>query len=132
VTTVTAGTISLTGSGGPERIVVVPAEGGRLAFITAERGLVSGTLYVLAITGARDLAGQAVPAATVGFTTRPASAAAGPAGAVDVPAPRESTAPSDRADAEWLPGIPGDPAGWRYGGEPNPGRASPRSKRTRA
>ena len=69
VASVNANTIVLRSSLSNVAIQVVPAEGGMLAFVTPRDPLQNGTVYTLTISGATDSAGEAVPTATILFTT---------------------------------------------------------------
>ena len=67
--TVTAATVTLTGSEGVVDARVVAAEGGRLVFVTPRVPLPYASTYTLTIAGATDRAGQAMAAASMSFTT---------------------------------------------------------------
>jgi RHS repeat-associated protein len=69
VTSLNANTITLRTSTESIAIQVVPAEGGRLAFVTPQDSLQNGTAYTLSISGAADNSGQILPDTTVLFTT---------------------------------------------------------------
>jgi RHS repeat-associated protein len=69
VTSLNANTVTLRTSTESVAIQVVPAEGGRLTFVTPQTPLQNGTAYTLSISGATDSAGQALPDTTIFFTT---------------------------------------------------------------
>jgi RHS repeat-associated protein len=81
-------TVTLSGPQGPEPVHVVPAEGGRLAFVTTQSRLTPGTRYSLVVNGPEDLAGFLLPFTRIEFTT------AGPAGS----SAGAASAPSARSD----------------------------------
>jgi RHS repeat-associated protein len=103
--TVTAATVTLTGSEGEVEVRVVAAEGGRLVFVTPRVPLQYGSTYTLTMAGASDRAGQAMAAASIGFMT------------VDEPRP-----PTDvRSDEEtWVPGDRSRREGWKAERPPSP------------
>jgi len=74
--TVNATTIMLSGPKGLEPALVVPAEGGRLVFVTPERALASGASYTLSLNGPSDAEGFLLAAGAVSFTTAPTSGSA--------------------------------------------------------
>lgn len=93
--------ISPTGQKTP--VTVIPAENGRLVFVTPSTPLASGTEYRLVVTGVRDQRSIAPPW-EVRFTTR-----------------YDASASSAIDGALWTPGTgPGDRAGWRHGGPKSP------------
>jgi RHS repeat-associated protein len=67
---VTAETITLTGEQGVVPAKVIPAEGGRLAFVTPKENLLSGATYTLSMGGSTDYLGQTLPVSVVTFTTK--------------------------------------------------------------
>ncbi|HEV8441136.1 MAG TPA: RHS repeat-associated core domain-containing protein [Methylomirabilota bacterium] len=69
VETVSSTTVTLTGSRGLEEALVVPVEGGRLAFITPRAPLAAGAAYVLTLNGPVDSSGALVPFGSIPFTT---------------------------------------------------------------
>jgi RHS repeat-associated protein len=74
--TVSADTVVLASGAGPVSVQVVPAESGRLAFVTPTTPLEPETTYLLTVTGVRGAGSDAFPTLTRAFTT---GAAAGPA-----------------------------------------------------
>jgi len=81
VTTLNGNTIALnTSQGDAVTISVIPAEGGRLAFIEPQNSLQNSTTYVLSITGATDVSGKVVPDTSLSFTTVAADNSATTAG----------------------------------------------------
>ena len=68
VQTLNSGTITLNGPHGAVATRVVPAEGGRLAFITPLPALDPGTTYTVSFAGATDSAGVVLPS-LLSFTT---------------------------------------------------------------
>jgi RHS repeat-associated protein len=69
VASINDGVISLRGPHGDTPINVVPAEDGRLAFITAKQDLFPGARYYLFVNGPVDRQGKAVPFFVMGFAT---------------------------------------------------------------
>jgi RHS repeat-associated protein len=66
----TSHTVTLTGLAGVESASVVPAEGGRLVFVTPDVDLLTGARYTVALDGLIDVDGVHLPRAVVRFTTR--------------------------------------------------------------
>jgi len=73
VVTVNSDTVTLSGPNGIERIKVVPAEGGMLAFITPESSLLPGATYTVSVNGAADTSGILLPLSGFSFTTQSSS-----------------------------------------------------------
>lgn len=73
-------TVTLLGPHGAVPLTVVPLEYGLLLFITPKQDLLPDSRYTLFINGAKDPAGQALPFASIGFTTAQLSAASGTSG----------------------------------------------------
>ncbi len=97
--TVTADTVTLAGPSGFVPIRPIAAEGGRLVLVTPLEALMPGAGYTLALDGARDAAGRALPPFALSFTTAgldgdgPPSARAGSAPASpSTPVPWASSA----------------------------------------
>jgi YD repeat-containing protein len=67
--TINGGTVSLRGPEGPVEIALVPAEGGRLVFVSPRLPLSRDTSYVLTIADAAGTGGLGVVAAQVSFVT---------------------------------------------------------------
>jgi RHS repeat-associated protein len=67
LSSVHAGTISMTGPSGPIDVTIVGTEGGRLVFLTPRAALDPGGPYVVSVHGAHDIDGMGV-AGTVQFT----------------------------------------------------------------
>jgi RHS repeat-associated protein len=115
--TVSAATTILSGPGGPEPVLVVPVEEGRLAFITPRTPLAAATSYALTIDGLTDGAGAVLPVARIGFTT---AARDGAAGAEPTP-PSQANAPRSRpGGSSQSSAASGDD--WQWRGETRDGR----------
>src|SRR3989441_146085 len=69
VNTLNPSTVLLSSRAGIELITIVPAEGGRLIFITPTVALSSNTVYSLSLVGATDIAGRLVTPTAIHFTT---------------------------------------------------------------
>ena len=67
--TVSANTVTLTGPDGPVQIAIVPAESGRLLFVSPRVPLTFDTRYTLRIVGAADDAGVPLVTTPVTFVT---------------------------------------------------------------
>jgi RHS repeat-associated protein len=93
-----------TADGDAVSIFVVPAENGRLAFVTPAEPLTASTTYTLSLQGALDTRNRAIQPSRLQFTTKAAPA---DAGAAD--------------DEEWLP----DGEGWRSNRPPSPWQSLP-------
>ena len=93
-------TVTLSGPLGPLSAFVVPAEAGRLAFVTPQVSLQPGTVYTLAVNGAVDRSGFLLPFTSISFVT----AASGPG----VPGPGPGGTPPG--------GPPGSPPKGQPGG----------------
>jgi RHS repeat-associated protein len=63
------GTVTLSGPAGPVAARVVPAEEGRLAFLTPQEPLAAGAIYTLSLAGLVDRQGTPLPAAEITFST---------------------------------------------------------------
>jgi RHS repeat-associated protein len=74
VETLNTHSMTLSNSYGPIEVRVVPAEAGRLAFVTFLSPLLPGLIHTLSISGAKDAAGVELPLTTLTFST----ASAGP------------------------------------------------------
>ena len=102
--TLTAATAILSGPGGPEPVVVIPVEEGRLAFITPETPLAAGATYSLTLDGPTDGAGAVLPVTRIVFTTSARAGATGaeltPPAAAPLPQPAGSR-PSGAAGGNW-------------------------------
>src|SRR5439155_4879441 len=64
-----AGAVLLSSPAGVESTRIIPAEGGRLIFITPTATLLADTLYTLSLSGAIDIAGRLLPPTAIHFTT---------------------------------------------------------------
>ena len=73
VETVNSDTVTLSGPKGIERIKVVVAEGGMLAFLTPEAALLPGATYSVTISGSADKDGLLLPASGISFSTKPSA-----------------------------------------------------------
>ena len=71
VETVNDQTVSLSGSNGIEKITVVPAENGSLAFINPESLLLPGNTYAVSVSGAIDRDGLLLPVSGLSFSIKP-------------------------------------------------------------
>ncbi len=71
VETVNDQTVSLSGPNGIEKITVVPAENGSLAFINPESLLLPGITYAVSVSGAIDRNGLILPVSGLSFSTKP-------------------------------------------------------------
>lgn len=71
VETVNSNTVSLNGPTGLEKISVVPAENGSLAFLTPEAHLLPSTTYTVTVNGANDRDGVSLPVSGISFSTKP-------------------------------------------------------------
>ncbi len=69
VTTVNLNTVTLNGPQGTVSIKAVPAERGRLAFVTYNQPLLPGTNYSLLLNGLKDAANRPLPPTQIVFTT---------------------------------------------------------------
>jgi hypothetical protein len=67
VETVNVNTVSLSGPKGVEKISVVPAENGSLAFLTPEALLIPGSTYTVSVNGAIDRDGLLLPVSGISF-----------------------------------------------------------------
>ena len=67
VETVTAETVTLSGPQGVVAAAVIPAEGGRLVFLTPQAPLLPGVTYTLALDGPVDSTGVMLPVTTLRF-----------------------------------------------------------------
>ena len=68
VATLNTSTVIPSGLSGPKPARVIPAEGGRLAFITPETPLHPGATYTLTLNGPADRGGLLLPFTTISFT----------------------------------------------------------------
>jgi RHS repeat-associated protein len=73
--TVSVETVALSNSYGRVETKVIPAENGRLAFVTPNALLLPATAYTLSLTGCADSTGRALPPISLSFTTAAAAAA---------------------------------------------------------
>ena len=103
VETANASTVTLLGAKGFERVSVVPAEGGMLAFVTPEEPLLSGTTYVLSLNGLTDAEGFPLPLTSLRFTTERPAVGPGPVGGRKTPAP--ASGPIPQASQAESPGV---------------------------
>jgi RHS repeat-associated protein len=85
VETVNDTTVLLSGPRGLEGATVVPAEQGRLIFVTPHRALAPGAQYTLSLNGPADAAGFLLPPMAIRFATAPAPSGSGAAMIVDPP-----------------------------------------------
>jgi RHS repeat-associated protein len=106
VETLNARTVTLSGPAGAIAVSVVPAEEGRLLFVTPKQPLAPGTTYNVALEGAADTARQRLPYTTFGFTTLDEPNADEP-----LPDDEEWVPEVGRPEREWKSGRPDSP--WR-------------------
>jgi RHS repeat-associated protein len=102
VDTVNDTTVTLTGPQGSQSVVVVPAEGGSLAFVTPQNALTPGATYTLTLNGVTDPEGVLVPFTTIQFNTQPTTPTAQSGSirsATPVAATQSGATPPSRADA---------------------------------
>jgi RHS repeat-associated protein len=93
-------TVTLSGPFGLVSALVVPAEGGRLAFITPQASLQPGITYSLTLNGVVDTSGFLLPFTGINFTTM-AAMASGPSSASQSGSPaRSSTSPGTEQSAQ--------------------------------
>ncbi|MES1244717.1 MAG: RHS repeat-associated core domain-containing protein [Acidobacteriota bacterium] len=69
VQSVNGGTVTLSGPAGPVAARVIPAEEGRLAFLTPQEPLAAGATYTLSLADLLDRQGMPFPAAEITFST---------------------------------------------------------------
>ena len=97
VETVNGATVTLTGPDGPVDATIVPAEGGRLAFVSPRVSLRHDSAYTLTLVGAVDVLGRSLVVARVAFVT--------------VGEPQRA---SDGSEEEsWVPDARSRRTGWR-------------------
>ena len=70
VETINSETLVLTGPAGTVKTRVVPAENGKLAFVTPAEPLLPGLSYTINISGVMDAGNQIITPASVSFTTK--------------------------------------------------------------
>lgn len=100
VESLNAETVKLTSSDGAiVAAKIVPAENGRLAFLTARESLLAGTSYTVTLTAATDGTSALTPT-TISFTT----------------AGEKKTEPEPSGDADWVPGPENFRGDWRSKG----------------
>jgi YD repeat-containing protein len=104
VDTLNATTVTLSGPAGLLTAAVVPAEGGRLAFISPQGVLAPGTTYTLTVNGPSDPAGFLLPFTSLAFRTT--SATPQPSGGSQPPA-----APSPHSHQALIPQPAAPPPG---------------------
>jgi RHS repeat-associated protein len=103
-TSVNAQSVVLSGSYGSIESLVVPAEGGMLAFVTPRGGLLPDSTYALSINSATDRDKEQIIAASISFTT---SHLASPA------------LPDSSGDDDWTPPESGTRENWRTNRKPS-------------
>jgi hypothetical protein len=108
--TVNNDTVTLSGPDGIERIKVVSAEGGMLAFVMPEVDLQPGATYFLTINGAVDRDGLLLSASGISFSTKPpsganqlssGSASSSESSPQNTTGPLKSSTENSNADKEW-------------------------------
>jgi RHS repeat-associated protein len=107
-TSVTTATVSLSGPGGPVSVLVVPAEGGMLAFVTPLEPLAPDTPYTFTVNGPAAADGRSLRPFSIRFRTAEEPAVAQPG---DLP-------------EEWVPN-PEDGRGWRINQPDSPWQKLP-------
>ncbi|MGO4774834.1 Ig-like domain-containing protein, partial [Lysobacter sp. 2RAB21] len=126
---VNASSVVLFGPGGRTAAKVVPAEGGRLAFVTPQQALFPDSPYTLLIDGVRGRNGQSLATTAIDFRTAALNAAQLPATAqseVQITGEGEARrcaqkgawyapcrARSELNDAVWYPGADNTDSRWR-------------------
>jgi len=70
VETINSDTLVLTGPAGTVKTEVVPAERGKLAFVTPVEPLLPGVTYTISVSGIVDAGNQIITPASVSFTTK--------------------------------------------------------------
>ena len=100
VETVSGQTVTLDGAGRRIEVVVVPAEGGRLAFVTPRERLETGSYYTITGDGLRDTGGAPFPRLSVVFSTQA----------------RADTRAISPEGEDWEPMREGPQPSWRAGG----------------
>ncbi|HEV8168251.1 MAG TPA: kelch repeat-containing protein, partial [Pyrinomonadaceae bacterium] len=109
VESLTAETVKLTSSDGTiVAAKLVPAENGRLAFLTARESLLPGTSYTVTLTNATDGTSALTPT-TISFTT----------------AGDKKTEPEPNGDADWVPGAENFRGDWRSKGRDTSSQGPP-------
>jgi RHS repeat-associated protein len=109
VESVNAATVTLTGPDGPVDSAIVPAEGGRLAFLWPRVSLRHDSVYTVTMVGPSDVLGGPLLAAPVTFTTA-----------------AEPVRASDGSDEEgWVPDERSRSNGWRTERPPSPWESLP-------
>ncbi len=109
VDTLTPITVLLSGPQGVEPARVVPAEGGRLAFVTPVTALQPETSYTLTLNGPSDGDGFLLPFAALRFTTGLAARSSQTGAASSMPAGATATSPiagpliGSAVQEEWIP-----------------------------
>ncbi len=100
VNTLNPSTVLLSSPAGIELITIVPAEGGRLIFITPTVALSSNTVYSLSLVGATDIDGRLLSPTAIHFTTEHGTAIG--------ETPRPPTGPAAPATPPGNDATPGD------------------------
>jgi YD repeat-containing protein len=100
ITSVSDGTVVLSGPDGRLSPALLPAERGRLLFVRPAESLKASTTYELRISGIAALDGNAISPFVLSFTTK------------DAPADSQNL-----DDEEW---VPGSTDGWRMNATPSP------------
>ena len=99
VATVNNRTLSLSGTDGIVASLIVPAESGRVVFMTPRTPLRRSSSYTVSVNGVADPSGLAAPASIVNFTTEAEPATGG----------------SGSDDETWIPDATAIRNGWRSG-----------------
>jgi RHS repeat-associated protein len=106
VETVNSNTVSLNGPKGLEKIAVVSAENGTLAFLTPDAPLLPGSTYTVTVNGAVDRDGLSLPLSGISFVTQGLVGTTPPASRDDGTGLRSSArpgfVPQSFADDNWL------------------------------
>ncbi len=113
VETVTAASVTLTGPKGIERIKVVAAENGLLAFVTPEAHLIAGSRYTLIINGGSDKDGLLLPTSAITFTTLVASNSAPLSGLTTLSPQTTGQSDRDLSTAKVVPASSDDDLEWK-------------------
>jgi RHS repeat-associated protein len=119
VTTLSQFTVFLNSAHGVEAVQVMPAEAGRLVFLTPSRALRAGTEYTVTVNGPTLPDGTLLAVSTVRFTTRgapPGGGGTGSGGGHGDERPRPGDGPGD---LDWRP-DPRGPDRWTMDAAPSP------------
>jgi RHS repeat-associated protein len=115
---ITSREVTLWGREGPHAATIVPAEAGRLVFVTPSGALLPESAYALTLHDVIDSRGTSLPAVTIQFTTAKRAGTEATPTPSDGPGGRQSrpSGPGPSDDEDWVP-TPQDfkSGGWRTG-----------------